>query len=722
MRITSKLKFHQVILLSALFGIFAGIFFGELCGGLRWVGKIYIMLIEAAVFPYIISSLLHSLGKLSQEASKKLFKCWLWIYFLLIIVVLAAVFILSLAIPLDITYGTDISITSMQSGRSSILNLLVPSNIFDAIALGYIPAVVLFIILFGLATQAVRQKKTFLDVLSTVSQVSLGFWKILLKFAPIAVFSLLASIFGTIQSSQFLSLGAYIILFYFGTFLLGIWIIPGIISSLTSIPYRHLMHELRDALIVSTSTTISVLAIPYIQRFTEKLLKEENIDSELSEEISESTTMISYPFGQIGNCFILLFVLFAAFYYQHEIHRINLIWLPFITIPSSIGTPNTTIFAVHFLANFLHLPTQSEDLYSSILTITQYPQIFVSVTGVTLLTVVTSLAVFKKLKIRVWKLTSHLLISFLLISSLTYGMHLLLPNLTLRSYQQLKTFKINPMLKQGIDVTIIPFSRLSSIKARPLKSDSLFSIASRKTLRVGYNPNAMPFSFYNDKHELVGYDIAYAFALARSLHVKKIIFVPFAWNNVAQDLKANKFDIAMAGAYVTPERLENAAVTQPYLESTAALIVPKKIKSQFENVKAIQKIQDLVIASDIPLADYAQTTFPNALIEIRASTILIGEALLKKEALVGISSKIQAKLWVALHPEYTIAEPDGMNKPVLLAYLLNKRSPLFLNYVNYFLNLQKANKFQTKVHDRWILVKPIMQEKRWSIIHNVLGL
>ena len=39
-------------------------------------------------------------------------------------------------------------------------------------------------------------------------------------------------------------------------------------------------------------------------------------------------------------------------------------------------------------------------------------------------------------------------------------------------------------------------------------------IQQRGMLRVGYNADAVPFSYFNDAGELVGYDVAFAYDLA----------------------------------------------------------------------------------------------------------------------------------------------------------------------------------------------------------------
>jgi Na+/H+-dicarboxylate symporter len=55
----------QKIALGALLGIATGIVFGERTTVLQPIGDAYGAMLQIAVFPYLLSSLMHSLGRLS---------------------------------------------------------------------------------------------------------------------------------------------------------------------------------------------------------------------------------------------------------------------------------------------------------------------------------------------------------------------------------------------------------------------------------------------------------------------------------------------------------------------------------------------------------------------------------------------------------------------------------------------------------------------------------
>ena len=66
----------------------------------------------------------------------------------------------------------------------------------------------------------------------------------------------------------------------------------------------------------------------------------------------------------------------------------------------------------------------------------------------------------------------------------------------------------------------------------PLGVDyQLARILNRGTIRVGYEPHAIPFCYLNNGGELVGYDIAFAYQLAKDLSVK-LELVPVTYDQI----------------------------------------------------------------------------------------------------------------------------------------------------------------------------------------------
>jgi Na+/H+-dicarboxylate symporter len=60
---------------------------------------------------------------------------------------------------------------------SGLLDLLIPSNLVRAIGHNYVPAVVIFAIVYGLAIHKIERKAALLDVLNAVQVASVTLWR-----------------------------------------------------------------------------------------------------------------------------------------------------------------------------------------------------------------------------------------------------------------------------------------------------------------------------------------------------------------------------------------------------------------------------------------------------------------------------------------------------------------------------------------------------------------
>lgn len=83
-----------------------------------------------------------------------------------------------------------------------------------------------------------------------------------------------------------------------------------------------------------------------------------------------------------------------------------------------------------------------------------------------------------------------------------------------------------------------------------------------------------PFNFFNDKNELVGFDVEIGQEIAKRIGVKA---EPIAseWDGLIAGLLTKKFDMILGSMAITPERLEKVNFSDPYYRSGAQVIVPE---------------------------------------------------------------------------------------------------------------------------------------------------
>jgi proton glutamate symport protein len=288
-------------------GILLGLFLGDYAHFLRPIGQVYVMLLEVAVYPYLICSLLHGLGSMAPTQGRRLFLSGWKFYVALWVITFGLLIFLSHGIPqaLPTSLVADAPIRS----SSNFLEILIPSDPFTALSRNYVPAVVLFCLFYGVALQYVPEKAPLLSVLEGIRLASLKFWNGVVHFAPIAVFALFADLAGTIREQWEVSL--FLFLFFAGSLILTFWIVPGCIAAFTPFKHSEVLQDLKSALLIVVATTLSVSALPYTSSATQRLAKSLGIEDPDCGEIVR--TNISPTRLGSSAIFLSTFLLFSHF-------------------------------------------------------------------------------------------------------------------------------------------------------------------------------------------------------------------------------------------------------------------------------------------------------------------------------------------------------------------------------------------------------------------------
>lgn len=117
-----------------------------------------------------------------------------------------------------------------------------------------------------------------------------------------------------------------------------------------------------------------------------------------------------------------------------------------------------------------------------------------------------------------------------------------------------------------------------------IKKDGVIKIATEGTYS--------PFSYHNQKDELVGYDVDIARAVADKLGVK-VEFVEAPWDAMLAAFDAGKSDMVFNQVSINEDRKKKYDYTIPYTVSKSALIVHKDNEDikEFEDIKGKRSAQ-----------------------------------------------------------------------------------------------------------------------------------
>jgi proton glutamate symport protein len=703
------------VIIGAASGALCGVFLGEYAAVMEPLGSVYVALLQMVVFPFIISSLLHGLGSLGSATALRLLRSGWPLFLVAWGGTLAAMWLLAQAIPES---RPPIVVTADQGGGAAqLVSLLIPANPFADLSRNYVPAIVVFSVFYGLAMQRIENKQGVLSALDVVRRTSVAIWHWVVRLAPLGVFALFATLAGTIQLELLGPLLLYAALFVGGALILAFWVIPSLIASLAPISYRELLKELHSAIVIAVVTSLPVTAVPLIVQMAERLAARCRLEDAERNEVISTTMAVGYPIAQLGNLFVLFFMVFAAFYFHAALHGGAWIGLPLLTLLSTVGTPVSTVDGVSFLASWLGLPPDAQLLYVELMTLTRYPQVLVSTMGLAFITILVPLSYYGAVKVQPRKLAASLAIAVLLLGGLTLGGRAAQTLLIEKHPNPYLNFRLGLDLAEAVKVTVHRGASPGSARHGQLTLDR---IRESGTLRVGYGRDVIPFSYFNSTDELVGYDIAYAYALARDLNVDLELLPIADWETLNDDLKAGRYDLAVGGIYISNERLQAVTVSKPYLQSQLALIVRSDSADRFLSGTEIKRRKDLKISSfksDI-LTPLARALFPSDQVVVVSSY----DVLLRDNSIdVALWTLEQARAWAAAHPGFSAVVPSDFGAPLLMAYLMPPDSQELVGFVDAWLDLKRANGFEQRMQAYWLQGKSRSDHQpRWSIIRNVL--
>ena len=249
----------------------------------------------------------------------------------------------------------------------------------------------------------------------------------------------------------------------------------------------------------------------------------------------------------------------------------------------------------------------------------------------------------------------------------------------------------------------------------------LEAIRSRGSLRVGYLPDALPFAFFNERQELVGFDIELAHRLASELGVR-LELMPVPRERLDDDLATGYCDIVMSGVAVTTARASRTLMSNAYLDETLAFVVRDETRERFSTWDALKSRKALTIA--VPGLPYYVETLQRLLPAATLRPVTDFGGLLQRmppdlDALALPAERGSA--WTLIYPAYSVVVPEPGLIKVPLAYPIAGHDQALATFINTWIGLKQKDGTFDALYRYWILGQdPMARPARWSIIHDVL--
>ncbi|WP_028079676.1 transporter substrate-binding domain-containing protein [Solimonas soli] len=232
------------------------------------------------------------------------------------------------------------------------------------------------------------------------------------------------------------------------------------------------------------------------------------------------------------------------------------------------------------------------------------------------------------------------------------------------------------------------------------EKSTLNQILRRGELRVGLEAGYMPFEMRDRKGNIIGFDVDLARLMARYMGVK-LTLVNTQWDGIIPALLTDKFDLLMSGMTVTPERNLQVNFADPYVVIGQTVLIRKGL------IGTITK--------------YDQLDDPKYTIATKLGTTgdIAGRKYFAKAKIKAFETEAEATLEVrngradafvydlpynavfaARYPgEVGILRETFTQEPI--GWAIRKGDPDFLNWLNNFLRVIKADGSYDALYGKW---------------------
>jgi chorismate mutase-like protein len=222
------------------------------------------------------------------------------------------------------------------------------------------------------------------------------------------------------------------------------------------------------------------------------------------------------------------------------------------------------------------------------------------------------------------------------------------------------------------------------------------------TLRIGTTGDYPPFSWRDPvSGQYQGSDIDQAAALAKSLG-KHPQFVPTTWATLQADQAAGRFDIAMGGISVTPERSKRGLFSNAYLQDGKTPVVRCAEIDRYQTVEQINQPSVRVVVNPGGTNEqFARSMLWRSTLSVFSDNTAIFDELVEQRADVMVTDAIEGRLQQRLRPGLCVAHPDRPFTHSAKAYWMGKNATL-RKQVNAWLAKSLATGTAHRTLERWL--------------------
>lgn len=361
-----KISLTTQIIIATVGGILFGTLVGEWAGNLKFIGDIFIRLIQMSVVLLVMTSVVSAIGEMARESESQSLGLKVgihtfgWIIFTSVFASVLGFLLAYWVRPGDGMQVTEAFVASEATslGFQETMTNFVSTNIFSAMANADMIPIIVFSVLFGIGLNQWIKKSgdtMVLDVVKHTNNITLNIIQNVMKIAPIGIFALLANVSGTIGLAVVGPMVKYLGILFIGVVIVMVTMVL-ITASLCKINPALMPAKFLDMSMIALTTTSSAITFP-------TALKDCIGKFGVRRDVANFTMSVGMTMGSAGAA--MSYVIMILFMQQAS--GVQLPWFDllvgiFLAVMLTLGTitvPGGSAVVATFLATSLGLPLES---------------------------------------------------------------------------------------------------------------------------------------------------------------------------------------------------------------------------------------------------------------------------------------------------------------------------------------------------------------------------
>lgn len=351
------------ILIATAGGIVFGSLVGEWASNLKFIGDIFIRLIQMSVVLLVMSAVASAVGGGDgQDVGKMGFHTFKWIIIFTVISAglgVALSMLLQPGIGVEIASAADVANSSVETGsiQDTILGF-VPTNIINSMAEGSMVPCIVFSLFFGVAMGAYAKEsgnRNIIEWVQGINGVITNIIKIVMNIAPIGIFCLLANVAGTTGFKVIIPMLKFLLVLLIGDAIQFLLFGP-FTAAVTKVNLFKMPKKFAKMSMMAVTTTSGAICLP-------TKMEDEVTKFGISRKVADFTGPITMSMNSCGaaQCYVAaIFFMAQSTGIQMTPYQMGMaILLSCLMCLGTISVPGGSVIVYTFLATSLGLPLES---------------------------------------------------------------------------------------------------------------------------------------------------------------------------------------------------------------------------------------------------------------------------------------------------------------------------------------------------------------------------